>query len=87
MSKELETIKYLLEQCVNGNIKKDLLDIEKSLKALEIIKEKRVNALELSTCANYETYLAFFNKWNWNGEYDKYILTQEEYNLLKEVLL
>ncbi len=60
---------------------------EKKIRAFDIIKKKRVNVLELCTCANYETYLAFFNKWNWYGEYDEYILTQEEYDLLREVLL
>lgn len=39
MSKELETIKYLLEQCVNESIKKDLLDIEKTLKQAQEDKE------------------------------------------------
>ena len=61
-------------------------DIEKKLKALEIIKEKKVDVLDFTSCANYETYMFFFKLWNWNGEYDDFILTQEEYDLLKEVL-
>ena len=70
--------------------KVDLDTIETKLKKqdeiLRIIKEKRVNVLELSTCANYETFIAFFNMWNWYGEYDRFILTQTEFDLLKEWL-
>ena len=124
MNKELETIKYLLEQCVNESIRKDLLDIEatlkdyeqienmcesydiefslvnirealftlaqlkgekgnnwdnynKKLKALEIIKEKRVNVEWLLETESVEEY-----------NESLYIdLTQEEYDLLKEILL
>lgn len=54
--------------------------IEKSLKALEIIKEKEVNVGLLSRCANAERY-------NKGICYELRYLTQEEYDLLKEVLL
>jgi len=55
--------------------------IEKELKALEIIKEKRVwvDALIVMSLKEYNTYC----KDVWNTPE----LTQEEYNLLKEVLL
>lgn len=55
--------------------------IEKSLKALEIIKKKKVNVELLHICVSVEEY---------NMEilpYGNMPLTQEEYNLLKEVLL
>ena len=69
------------------DINEDIEQISRELKALEIIKKKRVNVLELSVCDNYETYMSFFKQWNWKGEYDNFIITQEEYELLKEVLL
>ena len=68
-------------------LNKERVENSIKIKAFEIIKEKRVNVLELYTCADYETYISFFKMYNWNGEYDKYILTKEEYDLLKEVLL
>ena len=70
---------------LDGTIKECDLE-EKLLKALEIIVDKRVNLLEISTSANYETYREFFNKWNWYGEYDEFVITEKEYELLKEIL-
>lgn len=58
--------------------RKSLDTIEKSLKALEIIKEKRVNIHLLILSDSLEKY-------NFNLlPYRK--LTQEEYDLLKEIL-
>ena len=55
----------------------DLSIIEKELKAFEIIRNKYVNVGYFVNCINAKEY----NKW-----YErKYHLTQEEYNLLKEV--
>ena len=52
--------------------------VEKSLKALEIIKEKNVNMFWLKECFNLEQY-------NYNmADYMK--LTEEEFRILKEVL-
>ena len=51
--------------------------LKKKTKALEIIKNKKVNVKWLLNSNSYEEY----NKW-----YD-IPLTQEEYDLLKEVLL
>lgn len=51
--------------------------IEKYLKALEIIKEKNVDTYYLITCPSLESY----NSETWNK------LTQEEYDLLREVLV
>lgn len=62
----------------------DLDTIEKELKALEIIKNKNVNVFGLHLSQPY---------WNVNDynelvklQHDRY-LTQEEYDLLKEVLV
>lgn len=52
--------------------------IENKLKALEIIKEKNVNVPKLRNSSNLEEYNRCF--------VDAYILTQEEYDLLKEIL-
>ena len=55
--------------------------IQKELKVLEIIKEKRVNAFALSMSKTLESYN------NLLYVYPERQLTQEEYELLKEVLL
>ena len=55
--------------------------IEKSLKALEIIKEKEVNMQVFNQCEDVETYNKVYIK-----QKDRQ-LTQEEFNLLKEVLV
>ena len=95
MSKELEALENIKREADIPYFsslydidmwREDFATIETALKVLEIIKKKRVDCLEISLCSKYETYMAFFNKWNWYGEYDEYVLTQEEFNLLKEVL-
>lgn len=90
MTKELKALKSIKFGCCNFENRTLYYDefniIEKALKALAIIKNKKVDVLELSTCANYETYFAFFKRWNWDGEYDDYVLTKEEYDFLKEML-
>lgn len=97
MSKELEALKrsktYFENNCVNDweynddfNYKNDLDIIETALKALEIIKEKRVaiNILYMSSSAYvynelYEVVIIPSGKEpKW-----EYKLTQEEYDLLK----
>ena len=57
--------------------------IEKSLKALEIIKTKYVNISRISR-RKHEDY-NYLTKWF--GCEDEQLLTKEEYELLKEVLL
>lgn len=71
--KRLESVDRIGEMfCVN---------VDKKLKALEIIKEKRVNACEIINSKDVREY-------NWSIHTPKkYPLTQEEYDLLKEVLL
>ena len=57
-------------------------DIEKELKALEIIKRKDICPTKLYCAKDYETYLWVCEQ----DEIDKeWILTQEEYDLLNEV--
>ena len=88
MSKELEALNRICEHLdlddeyfyLKNGEKTDYKVIEKSLKALEIIKEKGVNVGLLSRCANAERY-------NKGMCYESRYLTQEEYDLLKEVLL
>ena len=53
--------------------------IEKSLKALEIIKKKKVNLEYLKCCENYGQYCLICSYGN--------EITKEEYEILKEVLL
>ena len=65
---------------------------EKKLRALEIIKEKNVNIGSFIKCCSNIDYEKYINGWgNWNKDIlynlSKNPLTQEEFNLLKEVLL
>lgn len=72
---------------------KDFETIKKELKALEIIKEKKVDVgelLESDTLADYnETVFVTYPNKRVEKEYNpySYLLAQEEYDLLKEVLL
>ena len=70
---------YENEKCMN---KGDCfwLDLERKLKALEIIKEKRVNVDLFYYSKNLEDY-------NRNITTNNRLLTQTEFDLLKEVLL
>lgn len=60
----------------------DLIVIEKELKALEIIKEKELNIFFV------KRFVKRYNRkdFNYQCRYEQQ-LTQEEYDLLKEVLL
>ena len=96
MRKELEAL-YRLATRNNGNrrsdeeVDKDFRIVENALteyeaikkqeptKALEIIKEKLVDVEYLSKCNNVKEYNA-----HWC--YENFYLTEEEFNLLKEVL-
>lgn len=67
------------------------ISIENKLKALEIIKEKQVNVRNLIIYCfemkrEYENYIEMFNFSDNFWELGKDLLTQEEYDLLKEVL-
>ena len=82
MNKELtplEALQYLSKLVfIYGGVQQYQI-IEKSLKALEIIKEKQVNVFIFLHSGDLETY-------NDMVEYNRK-LTQYEYDLLKEVLL
>ncbi|MBO7713191.1 MAG: hypothetical protein J6S85_06445 [Methanobrevibacter sp.] len=82
MSKGLEALKDLREVkgWNNDEFERRLDIIEKSLKALEIIKEKQVYIRALLA---YKNNLAFYNE----DMSESRKLTKEEFNLLKEVLL
>ncbi len=82
MIKGLEALCYL-DDIANG--RKMSLDphklkliVEKELKALGIIKEKKVNLEYIKCCETYEQYKTICSYWN--------EITQKEFNLLKEVL-
>lgn len=66
-----------------------LLKIEKELKALEIIKKKEVDSQYLirlwTTSEKSDKDILW--KFNWYIRLEENKLTQEEYDLLKEVLL
>ena len=71
----------------DNNLIEDVKTIEKELKALEIIISKNVQIILLKNTKDFETYNkmlgAAFNK----KDIKKMSLTQEEYDLFKEVLL
>lgn len=80
----LEALCYL-DDMAHGRIMKydphELkLLIETSLKALELIKELRIDLSMLESCESVKDY----NFWRDTWDYDH--LTQGEFNLLKEVL-
>lgn len=66
-------------------IEKSLLNAQKEHAALEIIKEKKVDMWHLTDLLEqtYEMYLAFCKSEKYEEDY---ILTEEEFDLLKEVL-
>lgn len=79
MSKELEALQDLSKLVfIYGGIQQYQI-IEKSLKALEIIKEKEINVFIFLHSGDLETYNDMVE--------DNRKLTQDEYDLLKEVLL
>jgi len=79
MSKGLEALERNKYEIENAD---DFILIKKELKALEIIKKKKVNVsalLELDNLEQYNGYCAVVG--------DCKYLTREQYDLLKEVLL
>lgn len=63
-------------------LKEALLKAQKEHKALDIIKEKNVDLRTLKACFKVECGLQEYNK----HQYKENELTEEEFNLLKEVL-
>lgn len=90
MSKGLESLEELkYELCFKPlRIEKThqhINTIEKSLKALEIVKDKIIPLTEFTMIKKLEDgnwYYTVGDNWN-----DDLYLSQEEYNILKEVLL
>ena len=85
MSKGLKALESLVDTMplalIETNSMREIKIIEKELKALEIIKRCRV---DFHIFKRYTRYgLEQYNDEVWDDER----LTQEEYNLLKEVLL
>ena len=87
MSKGLEALKYLKENkrkhWLDGDNSNECLEIiEKELKALEIIKSKPVST-------NWFVFYKDYDEYYLDCEYadTSKRLTEEEYDLLKEVLL
>lgn len=80
MIKGLEALD-IVKLRLSGNVtnKKMLNIIEKELKALEILRNKKVNLEYLKCCENYEQYKTICSYWN--------EITSKEFDLLKEVLL
>ena len=84
MSKGLEALQdirlrlFIESEVQSKKVINDLKTIEKELKALEIIKNKKVDI-------KYLYYRANFNLDKYNDNYIE-TLTQEEIDLLKEVL-
>ena len=88
MNKGLDDLKIVtnLTRLINGELYDELYEryntIEKELKALEIIKKKKVFVAYLMKCDSADEYnTALFMV------EEQYHLTEEEYNMLKEVLL
>ena len=78
MSKGLEALKELSKMVfIYGGVEQYKI-IEKELKALEIIKNKKINLEYLKCCETYEQYKTVCSYWN--------EITKEEYDLLKDVL-
>lgn len=94
MSKGLEALNEIENNIVyhadgrvetNEKIRYLLSKAKKELKALEIIKKKKVNVDTLSNCY----FLWEYNKameYTYDEIADDFVLTQEEFDLLKEVL-
>lgn len=78
---EIENSEQFKEKWVQDNLAMTFeLNVAKhKLKALEIIKEKRVNIEYIKCCDTYEQYCLICSYAN--------EITQEEFDLLKEVLL
>jgi hypothetical protein len=63
--------------------------IKKELRALEIITKKNVDIYSIKVCINVEHYNSVIKSRNFNNNYSYeiwYNLTEEEFDLIKEVL-
>ena len=85
-----EALKTIKIKCHPNSNPSPLVDnaldiVEKSLKALEIIKGKRIDIESFYTSFIEGDYDYNFYEIRY-GTYGKYELTEEEFNILKEVL-
>lgn len=90
MSKGLEALNKIDNEVLYGvyaqeHYSNEIETIRKSLKALEIIKEKRIDIESFYTSFIEGDYDYSFYERRY-GTYGKYCLTEEEFNTLKEVL-
>jgi len=67
-----------LDTWINQSNTTKIKALNNKLKALEVIKEKKVNLEYIKCCENYEQYKTVCSYWN--------EITQEEFDLLKETL-
>lgn len=82
MSKGLEALKKIKNWLYTHDLQElcDIDIIEKELKALEIIKKKNVSISAFKLNVSLETYIIW-----WTTKREEW-LTQEEFDLLKEIL-
>ena len=87
--KGLDQLKFLRRNyCILKRERECACDIiEKELKALEIIKDKKVDVWCFTRDCKNLTYKQFLQSRGLDAITSYTSLTQEEYNLLKEVLL
>ena len=86
-SKDLEEACKNLKTIKNGDFGLFFEDYEKQKKALEIIKEKKVNTSLLFNTKNHWDYNDYVSRSQIYLHSSSKCLAQEEYDLLKEVLL
>ena len=93
MSKGLEALERLYKESNRAfgwereeQHKKDKVAIEKELKRLEIIREKKVNMSLLFNTKSHWDYNDHVTRAQIYLQSNSICLTQEEYNFLKEVL-
>ena len=79
---ETKTIGELFHNEIN-KIEAELKDAKKYKKAVEIIKKKRVDTYFLMQTDTLEEYNKSLHTCSWFPSYE---LTEQEYNLLKEIL-
>lgn len=82
--KEQEEDKKLLNEQAKSNryLMEQIKQSQKKIKALEIIKEKEVNTLLVMNVRDYNEYCRYMS-----GSFEYEPLTEQEYDLLREVLL
>ena len=87
----LKEVHFIIHNGARSMNKQHTLKVLKKLKALEIIKEKRVDVSWLMKCFGFiensinEEECEYYNN-NYEAYRNSKSLTQEEYNLLKEEL-